>query len=227
MRNYIRHIPLTKLVPHPDNANRMSRTTFSKLLRHIERTGCYEPLVVRRHPDRPGFFQIINGAHRCEALRKLGHHQAEAVVWDVDDEQTDLLLATLNRLQGRDTLDKKLALLRRLGARVPLGALARFLPHTRGQLERLTGRRSLARPAPCPVDAFPTPLVFFVDEAQKEAIEDAVVRVAADLPTAGTRAGRRATALLTIVQFFLDCDRLAAAANEPPSVPSAPPARAD
>jgi len=226
MKNCIRHIPLDSLVPHPDNANRMSRATFRKLLRHLERTGRYEPLVVRRWPGRPGVFQIINGAHRCEALRQLGHHQAEAVVWDIDDEQTDLLLATLNRLQGRDTLDKKLTLLRRIGARTPLVALARLLPQTRGQLERLTGRRPLARTASSPTQAFPTPMVFFVDEAQKEAIEDAVVRVAAHLPTAGTRAGQRATALLTIVQFFLDCDRLAAAATEPPPPPPAQPSRA-
>ena len=35
--------------------------------RNIERTDCYEPLVVRPHPNKHGFFQIINGHCRCKA----------------------------------------------------------------------------------------------------------------------------------------------------------------
>ena len=144
MSTKISHIPLDKLVPHPGNPNRMSRANFEKLVRNIERTGRYEPLVVRPCPGQRGFFQIINGHHRCEALRRLGHETAEAVVWNVDDEQTDILLATLNRLQGRDTLDKKLALLRRLSVALEIRQLAQLLPQTRGQLDRLVHAKPLA-----------------------------------------------------------------------------------
>ncbi|UCD52735.1 MAG: ParB-like nuclease domain-containing protein [Phycisphaerales bacterium] len=80
MKSRIRHIPLDKLIPHPDNPNRMSRANFGKLMRHIKRTGCYEPLVVRRHPQQPGCFQIINGHHRCAALKNLGRATAQVVV---------------------------------------------------------------------------------------------------------------------------------------------------
>jgi hypothetical protein len=141
----IKRIALDKLVPHPGNPNRMSRANFDKLVRNIERTGRYEPLVVRPCPGRRGFFQIINGHHRCEALRQLGHETAEAVVWNVDDEQTDILLTTLNRLQGRDTLDKKLALLQRLSVTIEVRKLAKLLPQTRGQLDRLVNAKPLAR----------------------------------------------------------------------------------
>ncbi|MDI6450139.1 ParB/RepB/Spo0J family partition protein [Anaerobaca lacustris] len=96
----IRKIELSRLWPHPDHANRMSRAAFGKLMRHIKRTGYYEPLVVRPHPHKRGSFQILHGHHRCEALRRLGHETAQAVVWNVDDEQADILLATLNRLAG-------------------------------------------------------------------------------------------------------------------------------
>ena len=48
-----------------------------------------EPLVVRRHPHERGRFQIIHGHHRFEALRTLGRAKAQAIVWNVDDEQTD------------------------------------------------------------------------------------------------------------------------------------------
>ena len=202
MSTKIRHIPLDRLVPHPGNPNRMSRTNFRKLLGHIERTGRYEPLVVRPCPGRPGFFQIINGHHRCEALRTLGRKTADVIVWDVDDEQTDILLGTLNRLNGRDTLDQKLTLLRRLNERIPTRKLARLLPQTLGQLERMISARSLPRVKQPRADAFAIPLVFFVDEAQQRTIEEALAALAAS-SGAGTRAGRRAAALTQIARGFL------------------------
>ena len=38
----------------------------------------------------------------------------DVIVWDVYDEQTDILLVTLNRLSGSDELARKIALLKRL-----------------------------------------------------------------------------------------------------------------
>jgi hypothetical protein len=209
----IRHIPLDKLVPHPDNPNRISWANFDKLVRHIEQTGRYEPLVVRPCPGRPGFFQIINGHHRCEALRKLDRETAEAVVWDIDDEQTDVLLATLNRLGGRDTLEKKLALLQRLSAKTPIRTLARLLPQTRGQLERLTSRRPLSQGKPPGTGAFPIPMVFFVDEAQQAIIEGALSLIPSSSATPSgasgkaPRAARRAEALAQMARCLLEQKR--------------------
>lgn len=205
MKSKIRHIPLEKLIGHPDNANRMSRANFAKLMRHLKQTGHYEPLVVRRHPQERGCFQIINGHHRCEALRKLGHRTAQAVVWNVTDEQTDVLLATLNRLGGRDMLDRKLAILRRLSSQHSCRDLAKLLPATKGQLERLTGRVPLAQARRQKAKAFAVPVVFFVSEAQQQRIEEALSKA----PTpgeAGTRAARRAAALTDIAQQYTpDC----------------------
>ena len=155
MANSVRTIPLEKLIAHPDNPNRMSKVNFGKLVSNIERSGRYEPLIVRPWPNKSktvtaakagvqkdddamdsrlrgndikktspstipppsprlrraggtgDYFQIINGCHRCRALAKLGKKKAECVVWDVDDEQTDILLATLNRLGGKDELEAK------------------------------------------------------------------------------------------------------------------------
>ncbi len=202
MNTKIRHIPLDRLVPHPGNPNRMSRTNFRKLLGHIERTGRYEPLVVRPCPGRDGFFQIINGHHRCEALRTLGHKTADVVVWEVDDEQTDILLGTLNRLNGRDALEQKLALLRRLHERIPTRKLARLLPQTLGQLERLVGVPAMPRVKQPHAAAFAIPLVFFVDEMQQRTIEEALA-APMDSSQTGTRAGRRAAALTQIARRFL------------------------
>ena len=100
MTNSIHSIALDKLDFHPDNPNKQSKVNFAKLVCNIERTGRYEPFVVRPSPKKTGCFQIINGHHRYHALAKLGYEAADAIVWDVDDEQTDILLATLNRLGG-------------------------------------------------------------------------------------------------------------------------------
>ncbi len=200
----IRHISLDRLVPHPGHPNRMSRATFEKLVRNLERTGRHEPLVVRPCPGRRGFFQIINGHHRCEALRTLGRKTAETVVWNVNDEQTDLLLATLNRLGGRDTLDRKLALLQRLSVAMALRKLAQLLPQTRGQLERLVNTNAPGQTAPRKSRAFATPIVFFADEAQERLVAQALAQAAVGLPEGLTRAARRTAALARLARQFLD-----------------------
>lgn len=189
----IRRIALERLVPHPDNANRMSRANFAKLVRNLKRTGHYEPLVVRPHPSQRGRFQIIHGHHRCRALRRLGHETAQAVVWQVDDEQTDLLLATLNRLGGRDMLDKKLTVLRRLCCQRPLHDLAKLVGQTQGQLQRLMSRKLSSTKAQASQPLYAVPLVFYVSEAQQRIIEEALA--AAPDSSATTRAARRAAAL--------------------------------
>lgn len=217
MKTRIAHIALDKLVPHPDNPNWMSRTNFAKLVRNIKRIGRYEPLVVRPHPDKTGCFQIINGYHRWAALKEIGHETADAVVWDVDDKQTAILLATLNRLGGRDSLDRKVALLRRLRGHMPIQELSKLLPQTRGQLERLMAHKLLSRMTPRGRNPSPIPMIFFVNEAQQSAVEGALLLAAnpdppgdsssspAPSPAAGsTRAARRAAALTCLAHLFID-----------------------
>ena len=48
----------------------------------------------------------------------------------VDDEQVDVFLATLNRLGGRDVLDKRIALLARLREKSSCRDLAKLLPRS-------------------------------------------------------------------------------------------------
>ena len=93
----VTEVEISRLLPHPENSNRMDVETLSKLRRHIESTGRYEPLVVRPHPTEDGRFQVINGHHRLQVLKALGHTKARCVIWEVDDDQARLYLATLNR----------------------------------------------------------------------------------------------------------------------------------
>jgi ParB family chromosome partitioning protein len=206
MTNSIQSISLDKLIAHPDNPNRMSRPNMNKLMRNIKRSGLYEPLVVRTHPKDHSLFEIINGYHRCKALRELGYEEVDCVVWEMNDEQADILLGTLNRLCGTDELTKKLTLLKRLNKRIESAKLAKLLPQTARQIERLANLKMPTAPETV-AKCFATPLVFFVNDTQQKQVEKALSLV--EEPKAKTtKAARRAAALVHIAGYFLNHSKI-------------------
>lgn len=200
----IESIPIAKLIPHPANPNQMSDSTFRKLVRNIGRTGLYEPIIVRPHPKEKDKFQIINGHHRVKALVKLGKKEADCVVWEVDDEQTAVLLATLNRLTGSDVPAKKIELLKQLKERFDSVDLAKILPQTAKQIERLTNLKLNLAPIKADAQQFAIPLVFFVTKQQQEIIEKALSSIEHRVSSNEmTKAQRRAAAITEIANQFL------------------------
>lgn len=202
-------IPLTRLVPHPANPNRMKSATFAKLRAHIARTGRYEHIVVRPLPPSPPPFQeyglgegeaptyqILNGHHRVRALAELGHETARCDVWDVDDTEALILVATLNRLAGEDDPHRRDALLAELLVTFEPPRLADLLPESADDLQALA---QLAKPDAVPDPAPPkvleavTFLTFALTPEQAAAVESAL---------AATGAPDRAAALLALAQAF-------------------------
>ncbi len=207
MTNSIQSIALDKLEFHPDNPNKQSKVNFAKLVRNIERTGRYEPLIVRPCLKKTGCFQIINGHHRFSALAKLGCETADCIIWDINDEETDILLTTLNRLGGSDQLGKKLKLLKRLNNKIVTGELAKLLPQTARQIERLTNLKRPNAPAKINANSFANPLVFFVNDTQQQQIEKALSLVEGP-KVKMAKAARRAAALAHIAQTFFNMKKL-------------------
>jgi hypothetical protein len=137
-------------------------------------------------------------------LQELGYKTVEAIVWNIDDNETDILLATLNRLGGSNVLAKKLTLLKRLNEHTNARDLARLLPHTAGQIERFAqmhaGGLAPARPAkPMPAN----PKVFFLDDAQQAIVEQAM-SLARQGRSEKTKAARNAAALTQIARLFTE-----------------------
>ena len=132
-----KRVPLDDLLPHPLNSNVMPADLQAKLKAHIKRTGRYPFLVVRPHPEKPGRFQVLDGHHRVAILRDLGHTEARCDVWDADDREAKLLLATLNRLQGQDLPIRRAQLIHELLGEMNMGDLAGLLPESDAQLEEL------------------------------------------------------------------------------------------
>jgi hypothetical protein len=131
-------IQIDLLVPHPENCNHMEADTREKVRRHIMRTGNYEPLTVRPHPDESGKFQVINGHHRLKVLRELDYERVNCTVWDIDDDQTRLYLATLNRLAGKDVPERRAVLLENLLGTFKLEDLSELLPDPKKHLEEIS-----------------------------------------------------------------------------------------
>jgi len=200
--NRVTSIPIDRLAAHPGCPNRMGKRNFARLVRNIERTGRYEPLVVRRQGDG---FQIINGHNRWLALKQLGCQSVDAVVWDLDDAEADILLCTLNRLKGSDVLAKKLALLKRLNRNRQARELARLLPYTRPQIERLGNLKVPDAPAEVSAKSFAMPMVFFLSDDQQQIVAEALA--CAPVGDDKTRAARNAAALTQMARCFNRADK--------------------
>lgn len=242
MKNQIQLVPIGRLVANPGSPNRMSKSKFNKLVRNIERTGLYEPLIVRPSPSRTKHrdeaatlsergracpernrrdardmeaYEIINGHQRWRALRKLSFERVDVVVWDVDDRQADIFLATLNRLGGSDVLEKKLTMLERLSEKLEAAGLAKLLPQSARQIERLASlarsdrgracsernRRNSSDTEAATQTSTPQCVVFFLNDEQKEVIEKAM-SLACD--PGKTKAARNAATLTRIAEMFID-----------------------
>jgi ParB family chromosome partitioning protein len=204
-----RMIPLDDLVPHPLNANVMPDDLREKLRVHVQRTGRYPHLIVRPHPERAGKYEILDGHHRLDILRELGHSEIRCDVWDVDDREAKLLLATLNRLEGSDLPIRRAQLVHELLGEMNLDDLAGLLPETGRQLEEL--HSLLEFPADEIADlldqqaeeeekVLPRVMSFVVTPEQEELVEQAV-----ELASDGTPGrDRRARGLANLARQFME-----------------------
>ena len=192
-----RMVALDDLLAHPLNSNVMPVDLQEKLRAHIKRTGRYPFLVVRPHPEEPGKYQVLDGHHRGAILRELGHSQARCDVWEVDDHEAKLLLATLNRLQGQDLPIRRAELIHELLGEMSAVDLAGLLPETDKQLEELHAllefpadeiARLLDEQAAEAEKVLPRVLSFVVTPEQEKVIEEAVERASDGTPGRDRRA---------------------------------------
>lgn len=200
-------VPTDLLRPHPANPNRMSEEFLEKLAANISQENDYEPLTARPHPTKPGFYQILGGHQRAEALRRLGHEKALCYLWPCDDRTALLLLATLNRLQGEDEPLLRAQLLAELVQVSPPEELASFLPEDEAALrnslqlldldldELLADLQEQSHPG-----SGLRAITFAVTPEDEAAIEEAVRQVAAGLEGAN----RRGRALALIARDYIE-----------------------
>ncbi len=197
-------IDINLLIPHPENSNFMKAETLAKLRKHIEQTNRYEPLTVRPHPAETGKYQVINGHNRLRVLHALNHKTTHCVVWNLDDVQTRLYLATLNRLSGNDIPERRAVLLESLATSFDADELAMLLPDDEKQLEELKRlsqigpEELLERSTTEDKLHIPVLLSFMVDE-----VEAKEINLALDLLLNTKKLESRSQALTQIARFYL------------------------
>src|SRR5512140_3418713 len=178
-----RTLAVDLLVPHPLNANVLPEDLREKLKAHIRSTGRYPHLIVRPHPRQEGRFEVLDGHHRLLVLKELGHAEARCDVWDANDREAKLLLATLNRLEGQDLPIRRAQLIHELLGEMNLADLAGLLPETDKQLEELHALLEfpaedvaalLAEQAEEAEKVLPRVMTFVVTPEQEQVIEAAV-----------------------------------------------------
>lgn len=205
-----RQIPLDDLLPHPLNSNVMSVEYREKLLSHISRTGRYPFLVVRPHPTERGKFETLDGHHRVSILRELGHTEARCDVWNVDDREAKLLLATLNRLEGQDQPLRRAQLLHELLAEMSAVDLGGLLPETEAEIRDLHSllefpaeeiAAHLEAEAEEREKTLPVVIHFVVSHEQADLIDCAIER--ASDGTVGR--DRKARGLANLAKHFMEC----------------------
>ena len=173
-----------RLIAHPLNANVMPAHLLKKLKGHIGRSGRYPALVVRslgnskNFEDQADKLQVLDGHHRLAVLKELGYKQVRADNWgSLSDGQAQLLVATLNRLEGQDDSDRRAELFGQLQQSLDLSAteLAEVLPETQEELEKLL---ELNDPPPELADPdaeqLALPWTIFATVEQIAEIEDAI-----------------------------------------------------
>ena len=204
-----RMVPLDDLLPHPLNSNVMPPEFQEKLKVHIKRSGRYPFLVVRPHPEELGRYQVLDGHHRVAVLRDLGHREARCDVWEVDDREARILLATLNRLEGQDQPIRRAELIHELLADIAVPDLAGLLPETDKQIEELLAllqfpageiERMLNEQAEEAEKVLPHVLTYVVTTEQQTLIEQAVEAASDGTPGRD----RKARGLANLAKHFLE-----------------------
>jgi ParB/RepB/Spo0J family partition protein len=96
--NLIISVDLADLHELPSNPNVMDDIQLDALARSMEQLGFLQPVLVR--PRAAGGFEIIDGAHRARAARKLGLTEVPAVQTMKTDAETRVLQIGMNKMRG-------------------------------------------------------------------------------------------------------------------------------
>ena len=155
----------------------MNAETLKKLRRHIERNRIYEPITIRPHPREQDKFEVTNGHNRLRVLRVLDYQKVCCIVWDIDDDQTRLYLASLGRLSGGDIPERRAILMENLLERFDVSDLTDLLPDDKKRIEELEriAHTELDEPALNSTEhettSIPAIVTFMLDEDETEVID--------------------------------------------------------
>ena len=98
----VRMLPVDRLMPTKDNLRRpITQTSVESLAKSLAREGVLQPILVRPHPDKDGWWEIRAGERRWRAAKLAGLTHIPAVVRSLDDVSA-LSVTIAENLQRQD-----------------------------------------------------------------------------------------------------------------------------
>ena len=82
------NISVNKIHPNPHrdfNRNPLRQEQIIAIVDSIGRTGFWDNVVVRPHPDKPGHFQLAYGHNRLEAIKEVGIEEVTLPIRDLSN----------------------------------------------------------------------------------------------------------------------------------------------
>lgn len=100
MEALLQHIPVSKILPNPDNPRKETGDT-TELAGSIKSVGILQPLVVMPN-GKEGHFLLVCGSRRLDAAKKAKLSEVPAIVREDLDEKTALEVMLVENLQRED-----------------------------------------------------------------------------------------------------------------------------
>ncbi len=95
-------IDIKRILPNPHrdlNLNPLRNDQVAKLVESIQRTGFWDNLVVRKHPNKSGYYELAYGHNRMAAVTKAGITEVDLPVRDLSDWDMYLCMVDENNTQ--------------------------------------------------------------------------------------------------------------------------------
>jgi len=89
--------------PHRDLVNYpIAQSEIDKKKSSINKTGFWDTILGRPHPEKEGYFQLAFGHTRIEAVKQLGIKEVDIPIKDISDENMLLIMADENKENDDD-----------------------------------------------------------------------------------------------------------------------------
>lgn len=95
-------IPIEQITANPDQPRRhFEAGALQELAESLRQRGVLQPLIVRKHPQDDGLFQIVAGERRWRAAQMAQLHELPVIVRDLSDTEV-LEVAIIENIQRAD-----------------------------------------------------------------------------------------------------------------------------
>lgn len=147
----VTNLPIGKVLPNPWNPNKQTERQYAAEMESICDNGFVMPIIVRKHPDKKGSYEIVDGEHRWKALQQITAEarkgkgnvpdlvekkEIPAIVLQIDEAKAKRLTVIMNETRGRADLTSLGTLLSELAPELG-DDLIIGLPYTPEQLNEI------------------------------------------------------------------------------------------